>query len=81
MNIQTPNRTTRRTFVYVTWMISVSAAVLLALYGPATEVVSELIQWFMIYAVGSAGGYLGFGTADYIAAVRGEKNGREHTNG
>ena len=81
MNMQTPNRQTRRTFVYVTWLMSVSAAVALALYGPATDVVSNLIDWFMIYAVGAAGGYLGFGTIDYVSAVKGINNGREHTNG
>lgn len=81
MTIKAPNRQTRRTFVYTTWIISVSAATLLALYGPATDVAKNLVDWFMIYAIGAAGGYLGFGTADYIAAVKGRNNGREHPNG
>jgi hypothetical protein len=81
MNIEAPNRNTRRTFVYLTWTISVFLAVALAWLGPATEAVSTVTEWLMIYSITVAGGYLGFGTIDYINAVKEKNDGAEHTNG
>lgn len=80
MNIEAPNRQTRRGFVYITWTISVVLAVGLAWFGPATDAVSNVTEWLMIYAIAAGGGYLGFGTVDYINAVKGRNDGRQGTD-
>lgn len=70
-----PSRETRRGFAYVMTAGCIVLATVLAMFGPDTEAVANLVEWLMILAGGTSLGYIGASSVDFVQAMKGKRDG------